>query len=135
METMVNKSTPVVCFVANFKYLYKHFPRIYQQLRVNGNYENQILIITTLLSPTFLIKYINKKNKIKILRFKKIKFDSLTETSLNNLNVSVNRHKTKNFQWHKVHLFDEKLTNWNYVFYIDINMSIHKSILPIIEKN
>jgi hypothetical protein len=134
METMVNKSTPVVCFVANFKYLYKHFPRIYQQLRVNGNYENQILIITTLLSPTFLIKYINKKNKIKILRFKKIKFDSLTETSLNNLNVSVNRHKTKNFQWHKLYLFHPKLKKYPYIFYMDINMNIHHDINALLKE-
>ena len=125
---MVKKTAPVVCFVANFKYLYKNFPRIYQQLRSNGNYKNEVLVITTLISPTFLIKHLNKKNNVTILRFKKIRFDKLTENSFKNLKVDINRHITKNFQWHKLYLFHTKLKKWQYIFYMDINMSIHHDI-------
>ena len=40
---MVDKYNTAICFVANFKYLYKHFPRIYQQLRTKGNYSGEIV--------------------------------------------------------------------------------------------
>lgn len=131
---MVKRTIPVVCFVANFKYLYKNFPRLYQQLRTNGNYKDEVLVITTLTSPTFLIKYLNKKNNVTTLRFKKIKFDKVTEESFLNLKVDINRHKTKNFQWHKLYLFHSKLKNWSYIFYMDINMNIHHDINNILKE-
>ena len=76
------KTSPVVCFVGNFKYLYKHFPRIYQQLRINGNYKNEVVVITSLTCPSFLIKYLNRKNNVTLLRFKKIKFDKTFQVIL-----------------------------------------------------
>lgn len=128
------KKDPVVCFVGDFKYLYKHFPRIYQQLRVNGNYKNEVVVITSLTCPSFLIKYLNRKNNVTLLRFKKIKFDKLTDKSFSNLKVDVNRHKTKNFQWHKLYLFHSKLKKWPYVFYMDINMTIHHDINNLLKE-
>ena len=128
MRNMENKTTPVICFVANFKYLYKNFPRIYQQLRVKGNYKDEIIVITSLTCPSFLVKYMNKKNNTTILRFKKIKFDEVTDRSFANLKVNVNRHKTKKFQWHKLYLFHSKLKKWPYIFYMDINMNIHHDV-------
>jgi len=134
MEYMVKRTIPVVCFVANFKYLYKNFPRLYEQLRTNGNYKNEVLVITTLTCPTFLIKYLNRKNNVTIFRFKKIKFDKLTEKSLLDLKVEVNRHKTKNFQWHKLYLFHTRLKKYSYIFYMDINMNIHHDINNLLKK-
>ena len=64
----------VVCFVADFRYLIKNFSRIYKELREIGKYQGDILIITSLLTPTFLIKEIRKKNNVKIFRFRKVRF-------------------------------------------------------------
>jgi len=124
---MKTKSDTVVSFVGNFKYLYKNFSRIYSELTTNGNYKGDILIITSLFAPTLLIKELRRKN-IHILRFKKIKFNKNAEHSLSNLNKKPNRHTTKNFQWHKLYLFHKKIKKWKYIFYLDINMTIHDDI-------
>lgn len=129
-----------IALVADFKFLKIHFKRIFLEIRKIGNYQGPIIVITTLLCPTFLIKFLNKKNNIFILRFKKIKFSKFAENSLNNLetNFQPNRNKYKKFQWHKLHLFDEKIKNWEYIFYLDINMNIHfelESILNIRNSN
>jgi len=128
-----NKNQIAVCVVANFKYLYKNFPRIYTQLRTNGKYSGEILVITNILCPTFLIKYLKKNNKVSVLRFKKIVFDSKAEQSLSNLSIGSNRHINKNFQWYKLHLFSKKIKQWKYIFYLDINMHIHDDIKPILD--
>ena len=60
---MNDSSKIAVCFVADFKYLFKNFTRIHQELREIGKYEGEILIITNLLTPTFLIKKIRRKNQ------------------------------------------------------------------------
>tara|TARA_Y100000389_G_scaffold92538_1_gene89270 strand:- start:24665 stop:25447 length:783 start_codon:yes stop_codon:yes gene_type:complete len=129
---MKNYPETAVCFVSDFRYLYKNFKRIYRELRLNGKYQGEILIITHILSPTFFIRQISKKNGVKVLRFRKLKFDRKTENFLKNLNDIPNRHITKNFQWNKLHMFNEKIKKWKYIFYIDINMSIHHDINPII---
>jgi hypothetical protein len=117
----------VVAVVSNFKFLKNNFNNLYDQLRVRGNYQGEILIITSKFTPCFLIRSIRKKNQVKVLRFKNIKFDKITELELNNLETfnDPNRNLTKKFQWHKLHLFDERMKNWDYVFYLDINMKIH----------
>ena len=124
----------IIAVVSNFKFLKKNFNNLYNQLRRNGNYHGEILIITSKFSPCFLIKSIRKKNQIKVLRFKNIKFDKNTEFELNNLETfdDPNRNMTKKFQWHKLHLFDELMKNWDYVFYLDINMNIHYDINQIL---
>ena len=124
----------VVTVVSNFKFLNNYFNNLYDQLRGNGKYQGEILIITTKFTPCFLIRSIRKKNNVKVLRFKNIKFDKITETELNNLETfnDPNRNLTKKFQWHKLHLFDEHMKNWDYVFYLDINMNIHSDINRIL---
>jgi len=124
----------VVAVVSNFKFLKNNFNELYYQLRVPGNYQGEILIITSKFSPCFLIKSIRKKNQVKVLRFKNIKFNKITEFELNNLETfpDPNRNLTKKFQWHKLHLFDERIKNWDYVFYLDINMKIHYDINRIL---
>lgn len=128
----LDTSKTAICLVANFKYLYKNFPRMYFQLREIGKYSGEIIIITSFLCPTIFIKFLRKKNNITVLRFKKIKFNSSTEHKLSNLNLGSNRHTNKNFQWHKLYLFDEKIKIWDYIFYLDINMHIHHDINPIL---
>ena len=125
-----DKNFVVVAVVGNFKFLYKYFSSFLYQLRNNGNFNGEVIVITTYFCPTYLIKNLNKKNKITILRFKKIKFKKNTNYYLNNLQTfdDPNRHKTKKFQWHKLHLFDKKLKKWKYIFYLDINMKIHYDI-------
>lgn len=125
----------VVVVVSDFKFLNRNFNNLYYQLRVNGKYQGEVLVITSKLTPTFLIKSIRKKHNVKVARFKKIKFDQKTEFELNNLQTfdDPNRNKTKKFQWHKLHLFDEYIKNWEYVFYLDINMNIHYDINKILD--
>ena len=130
---MNDTSKTVVCFVADFKYLYKHFSRIYEQLRNKGNYKGEILIITNQLTPTFLIKQIRQRFGVTVIRFRKLNFDNATEKSLRNINSVPNRHNTKNFQWHKLYLFHEEMKKWRYIFYFDINMSIHDNINSILD--
>ena len=86
-----------VAVVSNFKFLNSYFDNLYYQIRSIGNYQGEILIITSKLTPTFLIKSIRKKNNVKIIRFKKINFDRESENELNNLETfsDPNRNKTK----------------------------------------
>lgn len=123
-----------VCVVGNYLYLKRNLNRFINQIRNEGKYKGDVLILTAKYTPTFLLKIHNKKN-IKYLRFKRIKFDKKTEKSLKEINSlgQPNRHIHKNFQWHKLHLFDPTLKRWDYIFYIDINMTIHKNINPIFE--
>ena len=131
MNNMTNKTA--VCLVANFRYLFKNFPRIYKQIRDVGKYSGEILVITSLECPTFFIKFLRKSNNVSVLRFKKIKFDRKTEHKLSNLNLGSNRHVNKNFQWQKLYLFNKKIKKWDYIFYLDINMHIHHDIRPLLD--
>tara|TARA_B100001996_G_C18586473_1_gene564386 strand:+ start:304 stop:1092 length:789 start_codon:yes stop_codon:yes gene_type:complete len=132
---MNEKNYLAIALVGDLKYLYKYFNKAYNQIRNEGNYPGEIVVITNYLCPTFLIKNIKKSNNVFVLRFKKIKFDKRAEESLKNLDTSPNpnRHTTKNFQWHKIHLFNKKLKRWNYIFYMDINMNIHFELKHILK--
>ena len=126
----------IVATVANFKYLRKNIDRFIFELRKNGNFEGTLLIITSIFTPTFMMKSIKKDKNIVIKRFAKIKLAKRTDTILKNLHTGVepNRHLSKRFQWHKLHLFDKELKKWKYVFYLDINMRIHSNINLILKK-
>ena len=73
--------------------------------------------------------------KVYVRRFKKIRFSKNTLKELKNLNTNgqPNRHINKTFQWHKFNLFDKKLKEWEYIFYLDINMKIHFELNKIFE--
>tara|TARA_B100000214_G_scaffold190650_1_gene137800 strand:+ start:414 stop:1205 length:792 start_codon:yes stop_codon:yes gene_type:complete len=133
---MISSGTKkAVAVVSDFKFLSNNFDNLYHQLRTIGKYQGEVLIITSKFTPTFFIRSIRKKNNVKVLRFKKINFDKKTDFELNNLQTfsDPNRHKTKKFQWHKLHLFDEYLKNWDYIFYLDINMNIHYDLNKILD--
>lgn len=129
-----NNKEKAVAIVCDFNFLRKNLKRFYSELREIGNYKGDLIIITTYFCPTFLFKIINKKNDIKVLRFLKIKFRKDVQLTLENLKTypEPNRHKNKPFQWHKLHLFDEKLKDWDYIFYLDVNMKIHFDMVTIL---
>lgn len=130
---MFDDKKVAIALVGNFRYLRKNFDRLFNQLRGVGEYKGEIILITTYFCPTFLINNLSKKNNIKIFRFRQIKFNKKTEYLLNNLNTGIepNRNKTKKFQWHKVHIFDNKFKEWDYIFYLDLNIHIHHSLQPL----
>ena len=125
-----------IAVVGNFKFLLKHFNKFFKNITLEGNYSGDILVITTYFAPTFLLFKITASPNVQVLRFKKIKFKKETNIKLSNLETRgrPNRHLTKNFQWHKLHIFNKKLKQWNYIFYIDLNMYIHHDINPILKK-
>jgi len=127
-------SKTAICFVADFKYLFKNFKRIHTQLVNNGKFKGDVIIITSLLSPTFLISIIRKNKNVQVLRFKKIRFSKQAENILSNLNTNPNRHNTKRFQWQKLNVFHTALKKWVFIFYLDINMIIHHDINLILNK-
>jgi len=133
MKNIKMKKDLAVCVVADFKYLYRYFYSFKKDLRLNGNYFGEILIITSLFSPTFLLPS-TFGSKVKVLRKKKIKLSRSTIDILNSNDTKgqPNRNINKKFQWHKINLFDTSVKNWNYIFYLDINMKIHNDISDIL---
>ena len=129
----MKKNDTAVCVVGDFKFLYKYLDLFVNQIRDNGKYTGEILVLTSIFCPTFIIPIKNKSN-LTFIRFKRIKFDKFTDLTLKNINTKgePNRHIHKKFQWHKVNLFHNRMKNWKYIFYIDINMQIHKDINPIL---
>ncbi len=123
------KENLAVCVVGDFQFLRKYFKKFVNNVREEGQYEGDVVVITSKLTPVFLFRLLNFKN-IYFLKFKKIKFDKKTDETLKNLDTGVepNRHINKNFQWNKLHLFDNDLKKWDFIFYIDINMTIHKNM-------
>jgi hypothetical protein len=126
----------IVATVADFKYLRKNVDRFIFELRNEGKFNGNLLIITSVFTPTFLIRSIRKDKNIIVKRFRKIRFSRNAENILRNLDTGKepNRHLSKRFQWHKLHLFDSKIKKWRYVFYLDINMKIHSDINLILIK-
>lgn len=124
-----------IAIVADFKYLRRYAKKFFIQLEDNGNFHGEIILITSKITPTFIFKSIRNNKNIKILRFKKIKFTSKTKNSLNNLDTGnqPNRNKTKNFQWSKLNLFREEIKQFRFVFYLDINMSIHSDLNELLK--
>ena len=124
-----------VAIVGDFKYLRRHLNNFINKIRQVGNYSGEIIILTSYLVPTIFFESVRKDKKIKILRFKKARFNKNTNKLLNKIHIegAPNRNKTKKFQWHKINLFDERLKKWKYIFYLDINMNIHYDINPILE--
>ena len=126
-----------IAVVGDFKYLRKHLLSFVSEVRNIGKYKGDIIVITSFFTPIIFFQFFLRDRNIKIFRFRKIKFSKNTNKELNNIKMpgKPNRHRTKKFQWHKFHLFDQKLKNWDKIFYIDINMRIHFDIEPILKLN
>lgn len=119
-----------VAVVGNFKFLKNYANSFISNLRNQGEYQGELLILTSFFTPTFFIKNIIKDNNITVIRLPKIKFDKKTKKRFLSLNTNnqPNRFKTKNFQWFKLNLFHIRLKEWDKIFYLDINLTIHKSL-------
>lgn len=120
----------VIAVVGNFKFLRNHVNQFISNLRNQGKYQGELLILTSLFTPTFLIKNIKKDINLTVIRLPKIKFDKKTKKRFLSLNTNdqPNRFKKKNFQWFKLNLFHVRLKEWDKILYLDINLTIHKNI-------
>jgi len=120
-----------IVLLANKEYI-KYFDQIYNDLRLVGKFDGDIILLTDTQTNCKKITKIGDKNLI-IKRFEKIKFPRITLRQLNK--IQYGRNKEKSFQWHKFYLFDKYFKNWDYIFYLDINMKIKNDINPLLEKN
>ena len=63
MEIINNKEKKKrLHIVVNFKFLRKYYKKFINNLRVEGNYKGDVVIITSKLTPVFLFKSSNFKN-------------------------------------------------------------------------
>ena len=82
------KDKIAVCVVGDFKFLYKYFNRFIDELRINGNYQGEVLILTDYFTPTFIFPKILFDSKVKVRRFNRIKFSPKAKQSFRNLNTN-----------------------------------------------
>ena len=131
----MKENKKAVAVVGNFKFLRSHANTFISNLRNQGKYQGELLILTSLLTPTFLIKNIKKDINTTVIRLPKIKFDKKTKKRFLSLNTNnqPNRFKTKNFQWFKLNLFHTRLKEWSKIFYLDINLTIHKNLNDVMK--
>ena len=73
-----------VCVVGDYKFLRKYLDNFVDQIRNKGNYKGEILVLTSRVTPTFLIKLKNKEN-LTFKKFQKIKFTKISENSLKSI--------------------------------------------------
>ena len=131
----MKENKKAVAIVGNFKFLLNHANKFISNLRNQGMYEGELLILTSFITPTFLIKNIRNDINVTVIRLPKIKFDKKTKNRFLNLetNNQPNRFKTKNFQWFKLNLFHMKLKEWDKIFYLDINLTIHNNLNDVMK--
>lgn len=119
-------------FVSNKRY-FNQFKSTCLQLINNGKYKGPICLVigNDLKYDELLDDVIIQDNNIIIKYFPDIVFpEEFFET--NNTIKSDGRNKTKKFQWHKLHLFNEYFKKWDYIFYIDCGMFIFDDISPML---
>ena len=121
-------------FVSNKKY-FDIFKKTCHELIINGKYQGDICLVIgdDLRENKVLNCDLIKKNKISIKYFPDIKFTSEFLRINNNVRTD-GRNILKKFQWHKLYLFNSYFKKWNYIFYLDCGMKIHKDIKPILEE-
>ena len=130
------KKNLAVCVVGNFRYLRTYFFKFKSELEKIGKYKGEIVIITSIFCPTILLRS-TFGNNISVLRFRKIHFSKKTRNILdsNYSDGQPNRNKNKSFQWHKLHIFDEKLKRFNKIFYLDLKSYIHGDLSDLLNLN
>ena len=135
-HSRMDEKSSVVAVVGNYKFLKKHLNKFIKELTVNGCYDGEVLVLTSYLTPTFLLDSFRKYENLTIIRFPNISFSKKIKKrylDLKPVSNAPNRFKTKRFQLHKLHLFNSKLKKWKYVLYLDINFTIHHDINPLLE--
>jgi lipopolysaccharide biosynthesis glycosyltransferase len=115
-----------IVFVTNRLY-YSKFKETYRQLRENGKYKGEVVLI---IGDDLIDKEIEIP-EIMIVKFPEIKFSENFYKFLSKVKTD-GRNVTKLFQWHKLYLFDSFFKKWDYILYIDCGMKIFNDISPII---
>ena len=70
----MKKNSSVVAVVGNYKFLKKHLNKFIKELTVNGCYTGEVLVLTSYLTPTFLIDTFKIYENFTIIRFPNISF-------------------------------------------------------------
>ena len=68
---MIKEDSIAICVVGNFKFLRRYLNKFIIQVRENGCYEGDIVVLTSKYTPSIFLKIKNKRN-LKFLRFRKI---------------------------------------------------------------
>ena len=127
-------SSLCVVFLCNKPYFDK-FLKSCEQLITNGNYKRDICLVIgdDLLNDTCLNNDFIKENHIIVKHFPNILFNE----NFYRINQEIRcdgRNIHKNFQWHKLHLFNVFFKRWNYIFYLDCGIKIFSDIAPLIKE-
>lgn len=123
-----------VVFVTNISYFDK-FVQTCQELITVGKYDGPICLIIgdDLLNNQCLQIDFIVKNKIIIKYFPNMIFSNDFK---NHMITSAcdDRGINKQFQWHKLNVFDTFFKKWDYIFFLDCGMKIFSDISPILKE-
>lgn len=125
-----------VVFTCN-KPFFDKFIKTCNQLFLNGKYTGTVCLIIgdDLYNDSTLNCEFIKKNNIIVKHFPDINLsDNFLEINNKMYNSIDNRHITKRFQWHKMHLFNTFFKQWNYIFYLDCGLTIFSDISPMLNE-
>jgi len=123
-----------IVFVCNKSY-FKKFEHTCRQLTSIGRYKGDICLVigNDLYQHDLLQCDTITYNNVRIQYFQDIEFNDRFYNINNNINTD-GRNKTKRFQWHKLHLFNQYFKQWDYILYIDCGMTIFSDISPILSE-
>jgi hypothetical protein len=129
------KDDVCVVFLCDKAYFNK-FIYTCNQLITNGKYNGNIcLVVGDDLHKSDLLNchVINNNNNIIVKHFPNIQFSN----DFLDIQKKINRPPhwfQKQFQYHKLHLFNIFFKKWNYIFYLDCGINIFSDISPIINE-
>jgi hypothetical protein len=123
-----------VVFVCDEKYFEK-FIYTCNKLVQNGKYNGDICLVVgdDLNNNELLNCDIIQKYNIKIKYFPNIKFSSTFVDIQRNMKRAPHWFQ-KQFQFHKLHLFNTFFKQWDYIFYLDCGITIFSDIAPMINE-
>lgn len=105
------------------------------QLITNGKYRGEICLVIgdDLLNDKVLDCELIQKNNIIIKHFPNIK-SSQTFLEIQKKMARSPHWFEKQFQFHKLHLFNTYFKQWDFIFYMDCGITIFSDILPMINE-
>ena len=122
-----------VVFTCNKTY-FKWFLFTCKQLIENGKYTGEICLVIgdDLQNDELLKDEFIQTNKIIIKYFPNINITDEFLKVNRNIEAHLQSNLTKQFQWHKLHIFTTYFKQWNYIFYIDCGTHIFSDITPML---
>lgn len=123
-----------VVFLCNKGY-FNNFIYTCNQLITNGKYTGNICLVVgdDLNNDELLDCDIIKNNNIIIKHFPNIQFSNSFIDMQKNMNRPPHWFQ-KQFQYHKLHLFNTFFKQWDYIFYLDCGITIFSELSPIINE-